>query len=128
MGQCTSTKDIWLKLEKVYKDKEENSIKDNKGKDSPKSFDYNTPSEVECSLTNEEEDIVEVYVDEEEELLKFKEKVLFELGDISMETRHYSIAFEYLEKCINEVLEKYPKHIMELKQMLKEQEESKQLN
>jgi chromosome segregation ATPase len=125
MGQCTSTKDLWLKLEKVYQDKEDNSIKDNEGKDSPKYSNFNTPSEVECSLTNEEEDIVEVCVDEEEELLKFKEKVLSELGDVSMEIGHYSIASEYLEKCINEVLEKYPKHIMELKKMLKEQEESK---
>jgi hypothetical protein len=125
MGQCTFSKDLWLKIEKVYQDKEDNSIKENKGKDSPKYFDYNTPSEVECSLTNEEQDIVEVCVDEEEELLKFKENVLFELGDVSMEIGHYSIASEYLEKCINEVLEKYPKHIMELKQMIKEQEESK---
>jgi hypothetical protein len=31
--------------------------------------DYNSPSEVECSLTNEEENIVEVcVVDEEEEI------------------------------------------------------------
>ena len=42
-----------------------------------------------------------------------------------MEIWHYSIAYDYLEKCINEVLEKYPKHIMELNQMLKEKEEGK---
>jgi hypothetical protein len=64
MGQCTSTKDLWLNLEKVYQDIEDNSTKENKGKDSLKSSDYNTLCEVECSLTNEEEDIVEVYVDE----------------------------------------------------------------
>jgi hypothetical protein len=87
MGQCTSAKDLWLNIEKVYQDKEDNSIKDNKGKYSPKYFDYNTPSEVECSLTNEEEDIVEVCVDEEEELLKFKEKKLFKLGDVSMDVK-----------------------------------------
>jgi hypothetical protein len=58
-------------------------------------------------------------------LLKFKEIFLFELCDVSMEIGHYSIAYEYLEKCINEVLEKYPKHVMELKKMLKEREESK---
>jgi hypothetical protein len=46
MGQCTSAKDLWLKLEKVYQDKEDNSIKDNEGKDSPKSYDDNAPSEV----------------------------------------------------------------------------------
>jgi hypothetical protein len=91
MGQCNSAKDIWLKVHKVYKDKEDNYIKDNEGKDSPKYYDDNTPSEVKCSLTNEEEDIVEVCVDEEEELLKFNEKVLFELGDVRMEIGHYSI-------------------------------------
>jgi septal ring factor EnvC (AmiA/AmiB activator) len=78
-------------------------------------------------LSNKEEDIVEVCVDEEEELLKFKEFFLFELGNVSMEIRHYSISFEYLEKCINEVLEKYPKNITKLRKMLKEQEESKQI-
>jgi hypothetical protein len=54
MGQCTSAKDLWLKLEKEYQDKEDNSIKENEGKDSPKYSDDNTLSEVECSLTNEE--------------------------------------------------------------------------
>jgi hypothetical protein len=58
-------------------------------------------------------------------LLKFKEKVLNELEDVSMETRHYSIDSEYLEKYTKEVLEKYPRHTMALKQMIKEQEESK---
>jgi chromosome segregation ATPase len=110
----------------LYQYKEDNSIKDNEGKDSPKYFDDNSPCEVEIYLTNEEENIVEVCVYEEEELLKFKEKVLFELGDISMEIGHYSVSYKYLEKIINEVLEKYPNHVMELKQMLKEQEESKQ--
>ena len=85
MGQSISAKDLWLKIEKVYQDKEDNSIKENEGKDSPKYYNDNTPSEVECSLTNEEEDIVEFCVDEEEELLKFKENVLLELGDASME-------------------------------------------
>jgi hypothetical protein len=61
MGECTSTKDLWLKLEKVYQgkkeDTEDNSIKDNEGKDSPKSSDYNNSKcdDVECSSTNEEE-------------------------------------------------------------------------
>jgi hypothetical protein len=58
-------------------------------------------------------------------LLKFKEKVLSELDDVSMEIGHYSISFEYLEKYTKEVLEKYPRHTMALKQILKEQEESK---
>jgi hypothetical protein len=78
MGQCTSSKDLWLKLDKVYQDKEDNYIKDNKGKDSPKSSTYNTPSEFECSVINEEEKIVEICVDEEEAFLNFKENVLFE--------------------------------------------------
>ena len=57
--------------------------------------------------------------------MKFKEKNLSNLDDVSMEIGHYSIDFEYLEKYIKEVLEKYPRHTTELKQMLKEQEESK---
>ena len=35
--QHSSPKDLWLKLEKVYQDKEDNFIKDNEGKDSTKS-------------------------------------------------------------------------------------------
>jgi chromosome segregation ATPase len=89
--------------------------------------------DVECSPTNKEEDLEEVCVestnnyliDEEEDLLKFKDKILSELEDVSMEIGHYSIAFEYLEKYTKEVLEKYPRHTMALKKMLKEQEESK---
>jgi hypothetical protein len=42
-----------------------------------------------------------------------------------MEIGYGSIAFEYLEKYTKEVLEKYPRHTMTLKQMLKKQEESK---
>ena len=53
--QNSSAKDLWLKLEKVYQDKikdtENNAIKDNKGKDSPKSIDCNNSKcdDVECS-------------------------------------------------------------------------------
>jgi hypothetical protein len=40
IGTHSSTKDLWLKLEKVYRDKrkdtEDNSMKDNEGKYSPK--------------------------------------------------------------------------------------------
>jgi hypothetical protein len=45
MGQCTSTKDLWLKLEETYQRKEEkedieeHSIKITKGKKSPKTLD-----------------------------------------------------------------------------------------
>jgi hypothetical protein len=54
-----------LKLEKVYQDKEDNSIKDNEGKDSPKSSDCNNSKcdDVECSPTNEEEDLEVVCVE-----------------------------------------------------------------
>jgi hypothetical protein len=44
MGQCTSTKDLWLKLEETYqskkekKDIEDNSIKTHEGKESPKTL------------------------------------------------------------------------------------------
>jgi hypothetical protein len=41
MGQCTTAKDLWLKLEETYQSKEEdledNSIKNNEGKESSKS-------------------------------------------------------------------------------------------
>jgi hypothetical protein len=59
-------------------------------------------------------------------LLNLKDKFLFELDNVSSEIRHYSIPFEYLEKYTNEVLEKYPRYTMALKQMLKKQEEIKQ--
>jgi hypothetical protein len=43
MGQCTSTKDIWLKLEETYQNKEEydedHSMKIIKGKESPKTLE-----------------------------------------------------------------------------------------
>jgi hypothetical protein len=45
MGQCTSAKDLWLKLEETYKSKkekediEDHSIKIIKGKESPKTLD-----------------------------------------------------------------------------------------
>jgi hypothetical protein len=127
MGQCTSAKDLWLKLEKVYQDKEDNPIKENEGKDSPKSSDYNTPSEVECSLTKEEEDIEEVCIEfannEEEDLLELKDKIITNLEEVSMEIGYGSLSFEYLEKYTKEVLEKYPRHIMALKKILMKQEE-----
>ena len=41
MGQCTSAKDLWLKIKETYQSKKEdlkdNSIKNNEGKESPKS-------------------------------------------------------------------------------------------
>jgi hypothetical protein len=66
IGLCTSAKDLWLKLEKMYqiksKDIEGIPIKDededstiNKGKDSPKYFDCNN-SDIESSPASKEED------------------------------------------------------------------------
>ena len=89
MGQCTSTKDLWLKLEEIYQNKKEdtkdNSIKNNEGKESPKSSNFNDSKcdDVECFSTCEEEDL-EIVCEEsydnypmeevEEELSKFKNK------------------------------------------------------
>jgi hypothetical protein len=59
MGQCTSAKDLWLKLEKTYHGKKEdtkdNSIKNNEGKQSPQSSDCNNSKrdDVECFSTCE---------------------------------------------------------------------------
>jgi hypothetical protein len=45
MQQCTFTKDLWLKLEETYQSKKEdtkdNYIKNNEGKESPKSSIFN---------------------------------------------------------------------------------------
>jgi len=103
MGQCTSTKDLLLKLEKTYRgkkeDTKENSIKNNKCKES---LDCNNCKchDVECFSTNEE-NIEEVCVEsydnypivEEEYLLELKVKVLFELEYVSNEIGHCSISF-----------------------------------
>ena len=58
IGQCTSAKDLWLKVEKAYQD-----LVINEGKDSPKYYDCNNSKcdDVECS-TNEEEYLEEVCV------------------------------------------------------------------
>jgi hypothetical protein len=102
-----------LKLEKVYQDKEDDSIKDNEGKDSPKYYDFNTPecNDIEFSPANEEEDLklfcvksIDNYlIDEEEDLLKLKEIFLYELDDVSYEIGNSSTSFEYLEKYTKEV-------------------------
>jgi hypothetical protein len=60
MGHCTSAKDLWLNLEKTYQgrkeDTEDNSIKNNEDKESPKSFDFNNSKcdDVEFFSTSEE--------------------------------------------------------------------------
>jgi hypothetical protein len=97
IGKCTSAKDLWLKLEKAYQDKrqdaKDNPIKDmkqiNEGKDPPK-YSYCNNSkckDVECSPANKEEALVALeevcvesinnyLIDEEEYLLKLKDKVI----------------------------------------------------
>jgi hypothetical protein len=84
----SSAKYIWLNLEKVYQDK-----KENEGKDSPKYFDNSNCNDVECSPAKEEEYREDVCVEfsnsyliyEVEDLLNLKDKVLFELDDVSYE-------------------------------------------
>jgi hypothetical protein len=97
MGECTFAKDLWLNLEKTYQGKKEdtenNSIKNSEGKYSPKSSDCNNSKcdDVECSSTSEGENIEVVCVEsddrypieEEEDFLKLKDKVLSELDDIT---------------------------------------------
>jgi hypothetical protein len=99
MGQCTSAKDLWLKLEKTYQGKKEdtkdNSIKKNEGKESPQSFDCKNSKcdDVECFSTCEEEDL-EIVCEEsndnypmeevEEELSNLKTKVDWGLYEYNM--------------------------------------------
>jgi hypothetical protein len=90
MGQCISTKDLWINLEKTYQRKmeylEDNSIKINEGKESPKSPNCNISKsdDVEYFSTSEEEklEIVCVELDDsypmeevEEEPSELKNKV-----------------------------------------------------
>jgi hypothetical protein len=69
MGQCTTSKDLWLNLEERYQTKEEdledNSIKNNEGKESPKTPDSNISKcdDVEYFSTSEEENIEIVCVE-----------------------------------------------------------------
>jgi hypothetical protein len=69
MGQCTSMKDLWLKLEETYQKKKEdtkdNSIKKNEGKESPKTPDCNISKcdDVEYFSTSEEENLEIVCVE-----------------------------------------------------------------
>jgi hypothetical protein len=69
MGKCTNAKDLLLKLEETYQNKEEyledNSIKVNEGKQSPKTPDYNISKcdDVEYFSTSEEENLEIVCVE-----------------------------------------------------------------
>jgi hypothetical protein len=122
MGLCTSTKDLWLKLEKVYQIKREDiediPIKDenqestiNEGKDSPQSFDCNNV-DVECSPASKEEysdTIEEIYVriypmeEVEEELSDIKKKV--DWGFVNYQYDHSDSEYNYLYEYTREFLE-----------------------
>jgi hypothetical protein len=138
MVQCTSTKDIWLKLEEIYQRKKDdtkyNSIKNNEGKESPKTPNCNISKcdDVEYLSTSEEEniEIVCVELDDsypmeevEEELPELKRKV--EWGLFEHNYDHCYIEYNYIYENTKRFLKKNQRHILKLKEMLKEQEESK---
>jgi hypothetical protein len=85
MGQCTSTKDIWLKLEKTYQSKKEdtkdNSIKNNEGKESPKSSIYNYSK---CDYVGKKEDLEEnsIKINEGKESPKTPDCNISKCGDV----------------------------------------------
>jgi hypothetical protein len=138
MGQCTSTKDLWLKIEKTYQSKkedlEDNSIKINEGKESPKTPDCNISKSdyVEYFSTSEEEklEIVCVELDDsypmeevEEELSDLKRKVEWGLFEYNYD--HCYIEYSFLSENTKRFLKKNQRHILKLKEMLKGKEESK---
>jgi hypothetical protein len=207
MGQCTSAKVLWLKLEETYhskkEDVEDNSIKTNEGKESPKTLgciiskcDYvgkkeyledisnegkescddvgkkedlednsnegkesyddvnkkedledisnegkKSPQTLDCNnskfddveffSTSEEENIEIVCIESidcypmeevEEKLLELKEIV--ERGLYEYSNDHYYIDYSYLLDNTKRFLKKSQRHILKLREMLKEQEES----
>jgi hypothetical protein len=69
MGQCTSSKDLWINLEKTYQRKkeylEDNSINNNEGKESTKTPNCNISKsdDVEYFSTSEEENLEIVCVE-----------------------------------------------------------------
>jgi hypothetical protein len=137
IGLCTSAKDLWLKLEKMYqiknKDTEDIPIKDededstiNKSKDSPQYFDCNS-SDIESSSASKEEDSdtitecsVSIYPmeEEEEKLSKAKEKVDWSLSEYLY--HHNESDYSYLHDYTQEFLEKSQKHVLKIKEMLKD--------
>ena len=181
MGQCTSAKDLWLKLEETYQSKEEkeeiedHSIKIIKGKESSKSFECiiskcdfeNISSEdkessdnstkedhedisnegkehskvLECNddddeffSTSEEEDVDIVCVKFdgiypmkriEGNLLKLQKEI--EEGLYMYRSDHFYTHYNYLSDNTKKFLRRSQRHILKLKGMLKEQEESSKL-
>jgi hypothetical protein len=106
MGQFTSVKDLWLKLEETYQSKKEdtkdNSIKNNEGKESPKTLDCNISKcdDVEYFSTSEEENLEIVSNDSypmeevEEELSELKRKVEWGLFEYNYD--HCYVEYSYL--------------------------------
>jgi hypothetical protein len=109
------------------KDEEEDSTI-NKGKDSPQSFDCNNV-DIEFSPASKEEDLdtieecsVSIYPMEEveEELSKAKQKVYWSLYEYHYD--HNYSDYSFLHDYTKEFLEKSQKHILEIKEMLKDNE------
>jgi hypothetical protein len=138
MRQFTSAKDLWLNIENTYQRKKEdtkyNSIKNNEGKQSPKSSDCinSKCNEVECFSTSEEQDLEIVCVESydsypmeevEEELSKLKRNIDWGLYEYNYDHSHKY--YSYVSENTKRFLEKNQKHIFKLKEIIKEQEESK---
>jgi hypothetical protein len=162
MGQCTSTKDLWLKLEETYQSKEEkeeiedHSIKiikskessktleciiskcdfeniSNEGKEHSKALECNDDDDEFFSTSEEEDvDIVCVKFDGiypmkkiEGNLLKLQKEI--EEGLYMYRSDHFYTHYNYLLDNTKKFLRRSQRHILKLKGMLKEQEESSKL-
>jgi hypothetical protein len=174
MGQCTSTKDLWLKLDETYQRKkekediEDHSIKIIKGKESSKALDCiiskcdlekissedstkediksisnegkKSPKTLDCNdskcedvefFSSEEEDLETLCVKFdgsypmeriEENLLEPQKEV--EEGFYRYNSDHYYTQYNYLSDNTKKFLRRNQRHLLELKGILKEQEES----
>jgi hypothetical protein len=154
IGQCTSAKDLWLKLEETYQSKKEDleeisnegkescddvgkkeDLEDvsNEGKESSKTLDCNNLKcdDIEYFSTSEEENLeivcresINCYPMEEveEKLSELKEKV--DRGLYEYRNDHYYIDYSYISDNTKKFLKKSQRHILKLKEMLKEQEKS----
>jgi hypothetical protein len=139
MGQCTSAKDLWLKLEETYQSKEEkeeiedHSIKIIKGKEHSKALECNDDDDQFFSTSEEEDvDIVCVKFDGiypmktiEGNLLKLQKEI--EEGLYMYRSDHFYTHYNYLSDNTKKFLRRSQRHILKLKGMLKEQEESYKL-
>jgi hypothetical protein len=107
MGQCTSAKDLWLKLEETYQRKEEkeeiedHSIKIIKGKESSKTFECIISKCVFENISSEDKESSDNRTKEDLEDISNKNKeVCVDIGkkedheDISNEGKEHSKAFE----------------------------------